>query len=198
MREASARKMRAQAAWNVITHMPRARPPSRPPTRSTISRAARFVNVIARISFGRTPWSRTRCAMRWVRTRVLPEPAPATISTAPSTASTAPRCSGLRASRRLSGIGLRVATGVAPAGRRTGRPDRRRREPRRCAEALPHPDLDGARAQRPDRGAEDVEVAVPELQARREAPVRTDPEGADALPAAVGVRLDHHAARGGG
>ena len=34
MRSASRRSRRAQAAWNVSTHMPRARPPSRRPTRS--------------------------------------------------------------------------------------------------------------------------------------------------------------------
>ncbi len=45
--------------------------------RSRISPAALFVNVIARISFGRTPCARIRWATRWVSTRVLPEPAPA-------------------------------------------------------------------------------------------------------------------------
>ena len=38
----------------------------------------------------------TMCAMRCAMTRVLPEPAPARMSTAPSVCSTASRCSGFR------------------------------------------------------------------------------------------------------
>src|ERR1700684_2953358 len=41
-----------------------------------------------------------RYAMRWVITRVLPEPAPARISKGPSTASTAARCCGFNLSSR--------------------------------------------------------------------------------------------------
>ncbi len=44
--------MRAQAEWKVITHIARARPPTRPSTRSRISCAALLVNVMARISLG--------------------------------------------------------------------------------------------------------------------------------------------------
>ena len=39
-----------------------------------------------------------RWAIRWVSTRVLPEPAPATISSGPSVCSTASRCGGFRPS----------------------------------------------------------------------------------------------------
>ena len=42
--------MRPQAAWNVITQAARAGGPTRSSTRSRISAAALFVNVIARIS----------------------------------------------------------------------------------------------------------------------------------------------------
>ena len=41
--------------WNVDTHMPRQRGPTRPARRSRISAAALFVNVMARISQGATP-----------------------------------------------------------------------------------------------------------------------------------------------
>ena len=78
-----ARSIRAQAAWKVITHIARTRRPTSSSARSRISPAALFVNVIARISFG----FRRRCdqvAIRWVSTRVLPEPAPARISSGPS------------------------------------------------------------------------------------------------------------------
>ena len=74
---ASRRRSRPQAAWNVITHIRAAvRPPTRRSTRSRISRAARFVNVIARISDGRARSDAIRCATRCVRTRVLPDPRP--------------------------------------------------------------------------------------------------------------------------
>jgi hypothetical protein len=42
--------MRAQAEWKVITHIARTREPSSSSTRSRISWAALFVNVMARIS----------------------------------------------------------------------------------------------------------------------------------------------------
>ena len=58
--------------------------PTSAPTRSFISPAALLVNVIARSSNGETPCSPIRYAMRWVRTRVLPEPAPATTRSGPS------------------------------------------------------------------------------------------------------------------
>ncbi len=53
--------MRAQVEWNVSTHIAFAtRPPTRDSTRSFISWAALFVNVIARIAPGATPFSRIR------------------------------------------------------------------------------------------------------------------------------------------
>ena len=51
-RAASARSIRAQAAWKVITHIARTRRPTSSSARSRISPAALLVNVIARISFG--------------------------------------------------------------------------------------------------------------------------------------------------
>ena len=65
-----------------------------PATRCRISSAALLVKVTARISRSCARPEPTRCAMRWVMTRVLPEPAPARISTGPSVCSTAARCSG--------------------------------------------------------------------------------------------------------
>ena len=64
--------------------------------RSRSSPAARLVNVTARIDRGRTPFAPIRYAIRWAITRVLPEPAPARISSGPSVVVTARACSGLR------------------------------------------------------------------------------------------------------
>ena len=84
--------MRTHMLWNVDTHMPRQRGPTRPFKRSRISAAALFVNVMARISHGATSWFSMRFAMRYVSTRVLPEPAPASTSSGPSMVTTASRC----------------------------------------------------------------------------------------------------------
>src|SRR6266540_119963 len=81
--------MRTQAEWKVDTTIAFTAPPTRTWRRSFISRAALLVKVIARIAVGGTPQSRTRWAIRWVSTRVLPDPAPATIRVGPSVASTA-------------------------------------------------------------------------------------------------------------
>ena len=83
--------MRAHAEWKVITHIARARGPTSTSTRSRISCAALLVNVMARISLGRACPVPTRWAIRWVSTRVLPEPAPARISSGPSPCRTASR-----------------------------------------------------------------------------------------------------------
>jgi hypothetical protein len=83
--------MRAQAEWNVMTHMPRVLRPRSSSTRSRISCAALLVNVMASSSPARARSVRTSQAMRWVRTRVLPEPAPARISSGPSPWVTASR-----------------------------------------------------------------------------------------------------------
>ena len=45
---ASRLRMRTHALWNVMTHMARARGPTRASTRSRISAAALFVKVMAR------------------------------------------------------------------------------------------------------------------------------------------------------
>ena len=70
-------------------------------SRSFISRDALFVNVTAPMLYGLTFLLRTRCAMRFVITLVLPLPGPATIRTGPSTDSTDSRCAGLSCSRKL-------------------------------------------------------------------------------------------------
>src|SRR6056297_3234030 len=76
--------------------------PTRAPTRSRISAAALLVNVMARIFDGCTP-SWTSWAMRWVSTRVLPEPAPAITSSGPDGWTTASSWSGLRPSANGDG-----------------------------------------------------------------------------------------------
>ena len=90
--------MRTQAEWKVDTHIFWATGPTRAATRCFISSAALLVKVMARISKGETPSLRMRWAMRWVSTRVLPDPAPATTSSGPSTWVTASSWTGLRPS----------------------------------------------------------------------------------------------------
>src|ERR671911_945743 len=98
---ASRRRMRAQAEWNVDTHMRWATGPTSAATRSFISPAALFVKVIARSANGGTRWSPISQATRCVRTRVLPDPAPATTSNGTSGgAVTASRCTGLSPASR--------------------------------------------------------------------------------------------------
>ncbi len=65
-------------------------------TRSRISVAALLVKVIARMAPAATAESDTRCAIRLVSTRVLPDPAPATTSTGEPLWITAAYCCGLR------------------------------------------------------------------------------------------------------
>ena len=71
--------------WKVLIHMVRATGPTRSPMRSFISPAALLVNVMATTSSGRTCCTWMSQATRCVSTRVLPEPAPARISSGPST-----------------------------------------------------------------------------------------------------------------
>ena len=100
-----------QTAWNVPSHgMPSTVSPSRLPTRFFISRAALLVKVTASISFGLACPVFSRCAIRVVRARVLPVPAPASIRTGPSIVSTASRCAGFRPSRYSVG---RAAIAIA-------------------------------------------------------------------------------------
>src|SRR5262245_11633521 len=62
--------------------------------RSRISSAALFVNVTAQIACAGTPCA-SRCAIRNVITRVLPEPAPASTSSGPPPWLAASCCGGL-------------------------------------------------------------------------------------------------------
>ena len=57
--------------------------PTRPSTRLFISFAALLVKVMAKISYGLTPCA-NKCAIRTVKTFVLPDPAPAKINKGPS------------------------------------------------------------------------------------------------------------------
>ena len=78
-------------AWKVAIHMPRVEG-TVAWILSRISAAALLVKVMAKILQGATPKSPTRWAIRWVSTRVLPEPAPANTSKGPSVHRTASRC----------------------------------------------------------------------------------------------------------
>ncbi len=128
----SRRRTRAQSAWNVPAWTSRPGSPTRLMIRSRSSAAAWFVKVTARIRHGATPLTPTRYAIRWARTRVLPEPAPARIRSGPSVVVTARACSGLsgRRSRRPGGgLGRRggVGRGLAFAALLGGQLDRRLR-----------------------------------------------------------------------
>ena len=97
--------MRTHAEWKVEIHMPSAACPTRWRTRSRISPAALFVNVIARIWLGHASRVSSREAMRRVSTLVLPEPAPATMSSAGPRYSTASRWRGLSPSSSADDTG---------------------------------------------------------------------------------------------
>src|SRR3970282_2689401 len=71
---------------------------SKPAMRLAISRAALLVNVTAMISPGGMPSSPSRKATRYVRTRVFPDPGPASTRTGPGVGLTASRCCGMRSS----------------------------------------------------------------------------------------------------
>src|SRR5437588_6650116 len=90
--------MRTHAEWKVETHIFWATGPTRAATRDFISSAALLVKVMARTSKGEMPCSLISQAMRWVRTRVLPDPAPAMIRSGPPGWVTASRWTGLRSS----------------------------------------------------------------------------------------------------
>src|SRR4051812_48742279 len=113
MRSASRRSIRTQAEWNVDTHILRATGPTRAATRFFISSAALFVKVMARISNGDTPRSLISHATRDVSTRVLPDPAPATMSSGPPGWVTASRCTGFRLASR-SGGGMETLPAYRP------------------------------------------------------------------------------------
>ena len=110
MASASSRNIRTHMAWKVQTHMPRVPSGKMAARRSRISAAALLVKVMARICQGRTPSSAIMWAMRMVRTRVFPEPAPARTSRGPRVVSTASRWAGLSPSRSM----LARGAGAAP------------------------------------------------------------------------------------
>src|SRR5262249_39513546 len=87
--------------------------------RSIISRAARLVKVTARIVHGGTPRTPTGEAMRWVMTRVFPEPGPARTSSGAPCAITALRWAGFNRSRICSAVVMpRIISGAEPAAGR--------------------------------------------------------------------------------
>src|SRR5699024_3837975 len=102
--------------WKVDTHMSRACAPTSSATRSRISAAALLVNVNASTDPGWAPRSMSH-AIRRVRTRVLPDPAPAMTSSGPPSWVTAARWASLRP-RSTSG---RWAGALAYGSWRTGK-----------------------------------------------------------------------------
>ena len=89
----SSRSISAPNAWNVQTSTPWARGPAMWTSRSFISEAALLVKVTARMlrAMMRPGRSLSRWTMRWVMTRVLPLPAPASTSRGPWSVTTASR-----------------------------------------------------------------------------------------------------------
>src|SRR5690348_6086020 len=99
--------------WKVPTLRPRV-PVSSESSRPRISPAALLVKVTARIAHGGTRSTSTSQAMRWVSTRVLPEPAPASTRYEPGGALTASRCAAFSESSKCeTSIGR-----IVPAARR--------------------------------------------------------------------------------
>src|SRR5437762_6921048 len=88
--------MRLQRPWNVPIHIPRVFAGVSTDRRRSISFAALLVKVTARIDNGVAWPVASSHAIRVVRTRVLPLPAPARISAEPCGNVTAASCSGLR------------------------------------------------------------------------------------------------------
>ena len=85
MAGASRRSIRAHSEWNVEIHMPEPSPPTsfcdtRPHLPGGLVRERHRKHSVG--PSGTLPT--TMCAIRWAMTRVLPEPAPASMSTAPS------------------------------------------------------------------------------------------------------------------
>jgi hypothetical protein len=99
--------------WKVDTHIAADRRPTSASTRSFISAAALFVKVMAMISPGWTWRSARSQPMRWVSTRVLPDPAPATISSGVPACTTASRWRGLSPSSSAAPRAVRGSTVVA-------------------------------------------------------------------------------------
>src|SRR5437667_226980 len=98
--------MRTHAEWNVDTHIFWATGPTSAATRPFISSAALLVKVMARISKGEMPRSVISQAIRWVSTRVLPDPAPATTRSGPPGWVTASRWTGFRSSSSAGTAGI--------------------------------------------------------------------------------------------
>ncbi len=86
------RSSREQKRWKVLIQT--GSPGASCSTRERISSAALLVNVSETIPRAGTPW-RSRLAMRWVITRVLPLPGPASTNSGPSRCSTASRWAGV-------------------------------------------------------------------------------------------------------
>src|SRR5687768_52156 len=95
-RSASRRSSRAERLWKVPIQSPVGSRSSRVATRCFISAAALLVKVTAKIRSGGTPCSSSSTASRVMRTRVFPEPAPASTSSGPFRWATASRCSAFR------------------------------------------------------------------------------------------------------
>ncbi len=94
----------------------RAWSPTRAMIRARISAAALLVNVTARICHGLTPWTPIRYATRWASTRVLPDPAPARMSSGPSVVITARACSGFSRATIFSASASRSACVCSSTG----------------------------------------------------------------------------------
>ena len=94
------RSQRCAMPWKVPIHSAAPGTPSSDSMRARISPAALLVNVTARMLCGEAFSACTHHTTRWVSTRVLPLPAPASTSKGPSQYSTAAFCGGFIADMR--------------------------------------------------------------------------------------------------
>ena len=118
------RSRRWQMPWKVPIQSGADGRPSCVSMRCRISAAALLVNVTARMPCGDTPSTCTSHSTRWVSTRVLPLPAPASTSVGSSGALTACRCASFSGARMWeTSIGRRAdSTGLACASRKVPGP----------------------------------------------------------------------------
>src|SRR5438552_11388458 len=143
----SRRRMRTAMAWKVPIQMAPAVRFRRCSTRPRISRAALLVNVTARISPGSARPCWMSQAIRWVKTRVLPLPAPAKINSGPSSAVTAARCGGFSPASKSTARS--AAAGVVDAKAKASLPGAVTRKPNRADASSSGPSRTRPKSRRP-------------------------------------------------
>ena len=119
-RGAYLRRIRFATWWNVPPQRPDMTPFVAASARSSISLAARFVNVRSMISCAGMPRS-IRCTTRYTSVRVLPVPAAARTNSGPSGAVAASSCSALSSFERSVIFSWRLVCSTSRAAPSYGR-----------------------------------------------------------------------------